>query len=204
MNGINQKIIYALTSMAVWGITLPGIAEAANPPLMGEARDAIGLSVTQDAVLTDGTSTTITEHVNDLKNVIGIQVSQGAALNLGKQSETIATADGSVDGDGNWDIIGLEVKDQGSSLLGGEQTTVRAIQETDDNYSVIGLKAQSGTTVTLGENALIAATINSKTNNPSHGLLSYGLFNDDSVVNLGTHAEVESTGYIATGVLTQK
>ena len=203
MNGINQKIIYALTSMAVWGITLPGIAEAANPPLMGETRDAIGLSVTQDEVLTDGTSTTITEHVNDLKNVIGIQVSQEAALNLGKQSETIATADGSVDGDGDWDIIGLEVKDQGSSLLGGEQTTVRAIQETDDNYSVIGLKAQSGTTVTLGENALIAATINSKTNNPSHGLLSYGLFNDDSVVDLGTHAEVESTGYIATGVLTQ-
>lgn len=77
MNGINQKIIYALTSMAVWGITLPGIAEAADSPLMGETRDAIGLSVTQDEVLMDGTSSTITEHVNDLKNVIGIQVSQG-------------------------------------------------------------------------------------------------------------------------------
>ena len=205
MNGINQKIIYALTSMAVWGITLPGIAEAANPPLMGETRDAIGLSVNRDTVMKDGTQNSFTMHAEPLalKNMVGIQVSQGADLNLGKQSETIATADGSVDGDGNWDIIGLEVKDQGSSLLGGEQTTVRAIQETDDNYSVIGLKAQSGTTVTLGENALIAATINSKTNNPSHGLLSYGLFNDDSVVDLGTHAEVESTGYIATGVLTQ-
>ncbi|WP_298588341.1 autotransporter outer membrane beta-barrel domain-containing protein [uncultured Megasphaera sp.] len=135
--------------------------------------------------------------------MVGIQVSQGAALNLGKQSETITTADGSVAGDGNWDIIGVEVKDQGSSLLGGQQTTIRAIQETDDNHEVIGLEAQSGTTVTLGGNALIAATINSKTNNPSHGLLSYGLVNNGSAVTLGTHAEVESTGYIATGILTQ-
>ena len=209
MSGINQKIIYALTSMAVWGITLPGIAEAANPPLMGETRDAIGLSVTQDEVLTDGTSTTITEHVNDLKNVIGIQVSQGAALNLGKQSETIATADGSVDGDGNWDIIGLEVKDQGSSLLGGEQTTVQAIQETDDAHEVIGLEAQAGTTVTLGEQASITATVNPKlvttgSSGPYKNTNSYGMIVNDSVVELGPGATVESSnGYNATGVLTQ-
>ena len=209
MNGINQKIIYALTSMAVWGITLPGIAEAANPPLMGEARDAIGLPVTQDAVLTDGTSTTITEHVNDLKNVIGIQVSQGAALNLGKQSETIATADGAVDGDGDWDIIGLEVKDQGSRLLGGEQTSIQAIQETDDVHKVIGLEAQAGTTVTLGEQASITATVNPElvttgSSGPYKNTRSYGMIVNGSVVGLGSDATVESSnGYDATGVLTQ-
>ena len=209
MNGINQKIIYALTSMAVWGITLPGIAEAANPPLMGEARDAIGLSVTQDAVLTDGTSTTITEHVNDLKNVIGIQVSQGAALNLGKQSETIATADGAVDGDGDWDIIGLEVKDQGSRLLGGEQTSIQAIQETDDVHKVIGLEAQAGTVVKLGEKSSITAMVDPKvvTTGPSDPYVntnSYGLIVKGSVVELGPDATVKSsTGYNATGVLTQ-
>lgn len=209
MNGINQKIIYALTSMAVWGITLPGIAEAANPSLMGEARDAIGLPVTQDAVLTDGTSTTITEHVNDLKNVIGIQVSQGAALNLGKQSETIATADGAVDGDGDWDIIGLEVKDQGSRLLGGEQTSIQAIQETDDVHKVIGLEAQAGTTVTLGEQASITATVNPElvttgSSGPYKNTRSYGMIVNGSVVGLGSDATVESSnGYDATGVLTQ-
>ena len=209
MNGINQKIIYALTSMAVWGITLPGIAEAANPPLMGEARDAIGLSVTQDAVLTDGTATTITEHVNDLKNVIGIQVSQGAALNLGKQSETIATADGSVDGDGDWDIIGLEVKDQGSRLLGGEQTSIQAIQETDDVHKVIGLEAQAGTAVKLGEKSSITAMVDPKvvTTGPSDPYVntnSYGLIVKGSVVELGPDATVKSSnGYNATGVLTQ-
>ena len=206
MNGINQKIIYALTSMAVWGITLPGIAEAANPPMMGEARDAIGLPVTQDAVLTDGTSTTITEHVNDLKNVIGIQVSQGAALNLGKQSETIATADGAVDGDGDWDIIGLEVKDQGSRLLGGEQTSIQAIQET---HKVIGLEAQAGTTVTLGEQASITATVNPElvttgSSGPYKNTRSYGMIVNGSVVGLGSDATVESSnGYDATGVLTE-
>ena len=209
MNGINQKIIYALTSMAVWGITLPGIAEAANPPLMGEARDAIGLSVTQDEVLTDGTSTTITEHVNDLKNVIGIQVSQGAALNLGKQSETIATADGAVDGDGDWDIIGFEVKDQGSRLLGGEQTSIQAIQETDDVHKVIGLEAQAGTAVKLGEKSSITAMVDPKvvTTGPSDPYVntnSYGLIVKGSVVELGPDATVKSsTGYNATGVLTQ-
>ena len=209
MNGINQKIIYALTSMAVWGITLPGIAEAADSPLMGETRDAIGLSVTQDEVLMDGTSSTITEHVNDLKNVIGIQVSQGAALNLGKQSETIATADGSVDGDGDWDIIGLEVKDQGSRLLGGEQTSIQAIQETDDAHEVIGLEAQAGTTVKLGEQASVTATVNPKlvttgSSGPYKNTNSYGMLVNGSVVELGPNATVESsTGYNATGVLTQ-
>lgn len=209
MNGINQKIIYALTSMAVWGITLPGIAEAADSPLMGETSDAIGLSVTQDEVLMDGTSSTITEHVNDLKNVIGIQVSQGAALNLGKQSETIATADGSVDGDGDWDIIGLEVKDQGSRLLGGEQTSIQAIQETDDVHKVIGLEAQAGTAVKLGEKSSITAMVDSKVvttgaSDPYVNTNSYGLIVKGSVVELGPDATVKSsTGYNATGVLTQ-
>ena len=209
MNGINQKIIYALTSMAVWGITLPGIAEAANPPLMSEARDAIGRSVTQDEVLTDGTSSKITEHVNDLKNVIGIQVSQGAALNLGKQSETIATADGSVDGDGDWDIIGLEVKDQGSRLLGGEQTSIQAIQETDDVHKVIGLEAQAGTAVKLGEKSSITATVDPKVvttgpNDPYVNTNSYGLINNGSAFELGSNATIESSnGFNSTGVLTQ-
>ena len=209
MNGINQKIIYALTSMAVWGITLPGIAEAADSPLMSEARDAIGRSVTQDEVLTDGTSSKITEHVNDLKNVIGIQVSQGAALNLGKQSETIATADGSVDGDGDWDIIGLEVKDQGSRLLGGEQTSIQAIQETDDVHKVIGLEAQAGTAVKLGEKSSITATVDPKVvttgpNDPYVNTNSYGLINNGSAFELGSNATIESSnGFNSTGVLTQ-
>lgn len=155
MTGVERKIVFALASMAVWGVALPAAAET---------HDKIGISVTRDTVMADETKSPFTAYAEPLeiglKNIIGIQVSQGAALDLGKQSETITTAGGSIDGDGKWDIISLEVKDQGSSMLGGAQTTIQAIQETDGTHNVIGLEAQAGTAVTLGEQASITATVN--------------------------------------------
>lgn len=103
----------------------------------------------------------------------------------------------------------MEVKDQGSRLLGGEQTSIQAIQETDDAHEVIGLEAQAGTTVKLGEQASVTATVNPKlvttgSSGPYKNTNSYGMLVNGSVVELGPNATVESsTGYNATGVLTQ-
>ena len=201
MTGVERKIVFALASMAVWGVALPAAAET---------HDKIGISVTRDTVMADETKSPFTAYAEPLeiglKNIIGIQVSQGAALDLGKQSETITTAGGSIDGDGKWDIISLEVKDQGSSLLGGAQTTIQAIQETDGTHNVIGLEAQAGTAVTLGEQASITATVNPElvTSGPYKNTRSYGMIVNGSVVGLGSDATVESSnGYDATGVLTQ-
>lgn len=41
MTGVERKIVFALASMAVWGVALPGMTEAADMPLMGESRGAI-------------------------------------------------------------------------------------------------------------------------------------------------------------------
>lgn len=204
MTGVERKIVFALASMAVWGVALPSAAET---------HDKIGISVTRDTVMADETKSPFTAYAEPLeiglKNIIGIQVSQGAALDLGKQSETITTAGGSIDGDGKWDIISLEVKDQGSSLLGGAQTTIQAIQETDGTHNVIGLEAQAGTAVTLGEQASITATVNPElvttgSSGPYKNTRSYGMIVNGSVVELGPDATVESSnGYDATGVLTQ-
>ncbi|WP_308664661.1 autotransporter outer membrane beta-barrel domain-containing protein [uncultured Acidaminococcus sp.] len=204
MTGVERKIVFALASMAVWGVALPAAAET---------HDKIGISVTRDTVMADETKSPFTAYAEPLeiglKNIIGIQVSQGAALDLGKQSETITTAGGSIDGDGKWDIISLEVKDQGSSLLGGAQTTIQAIQETDGTHNVIGLEAQAGTAVTLGEQASITATVNPElvttgSSGPYKNTRSYGMIVNGSVVELGPDATVESSnGYDATGVLTQ-
>lgn len=204
MTGVERKIVFALASMAVWGVALPAAAET---------HDKIGISVTRDTVMADETKSPFTAYAEPLeiglKNIIGIQVSQGAALDLGKQSETITTAGGSIDGDGQWDIISLEVKDQGSSLLGGAQTTIQAIQETDGTHNVIGLEAQAGTAVTLGEQASITATVNPElvttgSSGPYKNTRSYGMIVNGSVVELGPDATVESSnGYDATGVLTQ-
>lgn len=204
MTGVERKIVFALASMAVWGVALPAAAET---------HDKIGISVTRDTVMADETKSPFTAYAEPLeiglKNIIGIQVSQGAALDLGKQSETITTAGGSIDGDGKWDIISLEVKDQGSSMLGGAQTTIQAIQETDGTHNVIGLEAQAGTAVTLGEQASITATVNLElvttgSSGPYKNTRSYGMIVNGSVVELGPDATVESSnGYDATGVLTQ-
>mgnify|MGYP001014656306 FL=1 len=204
MTGVERKIVFALASMAVWGVALPAAAET---------HDKIGISVTRDTVMADETKSPFTAYAEPLeiglKNIIGIQVSQGAALDLGKQSETITTAGGSIDGDGQWDIVSLEVKDQGSSLLGGAQTTIQAIQETDGTHNVIGLEAQAGTAVTLGEQASITATVNPElvttgSGGPYKNTRSYGMIVNGSVVGLGSDATVESSnGYDATGVLTQ-
>ena len=204
MTGVERKIVFALASMAVWGVALPAAAET---------HDKIGISVTRDTVMADETKSPFTAYAEPLeiglKNIIGIQVSQGAALDLGKQSETITTAGGSIDGDGQWDIISLEVKDQGSSLLGGAQTTIQAIQETDGTHNVIGLEAQAGTAVTLGEQASITATVNPElvttgSSGPYKNTRSYGMIVNGSVVELGPDATVESSnGYDAIGVLTQ-
>lgn len=204
MTGVERKIVFALASMAVWGVALPAAAET---------HDKIGISVTRDTVMADGTKSPFTAYAEPLeiglKNIIGIQVSQGAALDLGKQSETITTAGGSVVGDGQWDIVSLEVKDQGSRLLGGAQTTIQAIQETDGTYNVIGLEAQAGTAVTLGEQASITATVNPKlvttgSSGPYKNTRSYGMIVNGSVVELGPDATVKSSnGYDATGVFTQ-
>lgn len=204
MTGVERKIVFALASMAVWGVALPAAAET---------HDKIGISVTRDTVMADETKSPFTAYAEPLeiglKNIIGIQVSQGAALDLGKQSETITTAGGSIDGDGQWDIVSLEVKDQGSSLLGGAQTTIQAIQETDGTHNVIGLEAQAGTAVTLGEQASITATVNPElvttgSSGPYKNTRSYGMIVNVSVVELGPDATVESSnGYDATGVLTQ-
>ena len=204
MTGVERKIVFALASMAVWGVALPAAAET---------HDKIGISVTRDTMMADETKSPFTAYAEPLeiglKNIIGIQVSQGAALDLGKQSETITTAGGSIDGDGKWDIISLEVKDQGSSMLGGAQTTIQAIQETDGTHNVIGLEAQAGTAVTLGEQASITATVNPElvttgSSGPYKNTRSYGMIVNGSVVELGPDATVESSnGYDATGVLTQ-
>ena len=204
MTGVERKIVFALASMAVWGVALPAAAET---------HDKIGISVTRDTVMADETKSPFIAYAEPLeiglKNIIGIQVSQGAALDLGKQSETITTAGGSIDGDGKWDIISLEVKDQGSSMLGGAQTTIQAIQETDGTHNVIGLEAQAGTAVTLGEQASITATVNPElvttgSSGPYKNTRSYGMIVNGSVVELGPDATVESSnGYDATGVLTQ-
>ena len=204
MTGVERKIVFALASMAVWGVALPAAAET---------HDKIGISVTRDTVMADETKSPFTAYAEPLeiglKNIIGIQVSQGAALDLGKQSETITTAGGSIDGDGQWDIVSLEVKDQGSSLLGGAQTTIQAIQKTDGTHNVIGLEAQAGTAVTLGEQASITATVNPElvttgSGGPYKNTRSYGMIVNGSVVGLGSDATVESSnGYDATGVLTQ-
>ena len=204
MTGVERKIVFALASMAVWGVALPAAAET---------HDKIGISVTRDTVMADETKSPFTAYAEPLeiglKNIIGIQVSQGAVLDLGKQSETITTAGGSIDGDGQWDIVSLEVKDQGNSLLGGAQTTIQAIQETDGTHNVIGLEAQAGTAVTLGEQASITATVNPElvttgSSGPYKNTRSYGMIVNGSVVELGPDATVESSnGYDATGVLTQ-
>lgn len=97
----------------------------------------------------------------------------------------------------------------GSSLLGGAQTTIQAIQETDGTHNVIGLEAQAGTAVTLGEQASITATVNPElvttgSSGPYKNTRSYGMIVNGSVVELGPDATVESSnGYDATGVLTQ-
>lgn len=209
MSRMERKIALALVSMTVWGSVLPAAAEMSDTG--SSTSDTIKRSVTENVILADGTQTVLNDSQNVTGNVVGIQVSHGAVLNLGNRNQTAVTFNGDVNEINDRKIIGLEIKDKGSSLQGGDQTTVQVIQEIQANLkktgarnAVVGVAAQNGTNVNLGKDSLITATLNSKTERmPGVDLTSYGLTNNGSIVELGSDAKVKSAGYTSCGIFTQ-
>ncbi len=186
-------------------VTLTNSASGTND----SANMVTGLNMTQsgDISLGDGNRNTVNITGNVTDAVLGTQVSSGAALHLGSNSYTEVTVHGDVSGQGirTGKIAGLSVQDAGSALEGKSGTEVKVTQDTGKVYEVIGLDAQNGGKMTLGDSAKVTINHNSvRLDGDSSNLYSYGIHNNASSVSLGNEGTIIANGYTSAGIYTHE
>lgn len=168
-----------------------------------------GLNMTQSGDISLGDRNrnivNITGNITDA--VLGTQVSSGAVLHLGSNSYTEVTVHGDVSGQGTrtGKIAGLSVQDAGSVLEGKSGTAVEVTQDTGRADEAIGLDAQNGGNLALGNGTKV--TVNHKSvllDDDSSDLFSYGIQNNASSVSLGNKADITASGYTAAGIYTHE
>lgn len=168
-----------------------------------------GLNMTQsgDISLGDGNRNIVNITGNITDAVLGTQVSSGAVLHLGSNSYTEVTVHGDVSGQGTrtGKIAGLSVQDAESVLEGKSGTEVEVTQDTGRADEAIGLDAQNGGNLALGNGTKV--TVNHKSvllDDDSSDLFSYGIQNNASSVSLGNKADITANGYTAAGIYTHE
>lgn len=186
-------------------VTLMNSASETND----SANMVTGLNMTQsgDISLGDGNRNTVNITGNVTDAVLGTQVSSGAALHLGSNSYTEVTVHGDVSGQGTrtGKIAGLSVQDAGSALEGKSGTEVKVTQDTGEVDEVIGLDAQNGGKMTLGDSAKVTINHNSvRLDGDSSNLYSYGIHNNASSVSLGNEGTIIANGYTSAGIYTHE
>lgn len=186
-------------------VTLTNSASGTND----SANMVTGLNMTQsgDISLGDGNRNTVNITGNVTDAVLGTQVSSGAALHLGSNSYTEVTVHGDVSGQGTrtGKIAGLSVQGAGSALEGKSGTEVKVTQDTGKVDEVIGLDAQNGGKMTLGDSAKVAINHNSvRLDGDSYNLYSYGIHNNASSVSLGNEGTIIANGYTSAGIYTNE
>lgn len=186
-------------------VTLMNSASGTND----SANMVTGLNMTQsgDISLGDGNRNTVNITGNVTDAVLGTQVSSGAALHLGSNSYTEVTVHGDVSGQGTrtGKIAGLSVQDAGSALEGKSGTEVKVTQDTGEVDEVIGLDAQNGGKMTLGDSAKVTINHNSvRLDGDSSNLYSYGIHNNASSVSLGNEGTIIANGYTSAGIYTHE
>lgn len=186
-------------------VTLTNSASGTND----SANMVTGLNMTQsgDISLGDGNRNTVNITGNVTDAVLGTQVSSGAALHLGSNSYTEVTVHGDVSGQGTrtGKIAGLSVQNAGSALEGKSGTEVKVTQDTGKVDEVIGLDAQNGGKMTLGDSAKVTINHNSvRLDGDSSNLYSYGIYNNASSVSLGNEGTIIANGYTSAGIYTHE
>lgn len=186
-------------------VTLMNSASGTND----SANMVTGLNMTQsgDISLGDENRNTVNITGNVTDAVLGTQVSSGAALHLGSNSYTEVTVHGDVSGQGTrtGKIAGLSVQDAGSALEGKSGTEVKVTQDTGEVDEVIGLDAQNGGKMTLGDSAKVTINHNSvRLDGDSSNLYSYGIHNNASSVSLGNEGTIIANGYTSAGIYTHE
>lgn len=186
-------------------VTLMNSASGTND----SANMVTGLNMTQsgDISLGDGNRNTVNITGNVTDAVLGTQVSSGAALHLGSNSYTEVTVHGDVSGQGTrtGKIAGLSVQDAGSALEGKSGTEVKVTQDTGEVDEVIGLDAQNGGKMTLGDSAKVTINHSSvRLDGDSSNLYSYGIHNNASSVSLGNEGTIIANGYTSAGIYTHE
>lgn len=186
-------------------VTLTNSASGTND----SANMVTRLNMTQsgDISLGDGNRNTVNITGNVTDAVLGTQVSSGAALHLGSNSYTEVTVHGDVSGQGTrtGKIAGLSVQNAGSALEGKSGTEVKVTQDTGKVDEVIGLDAQNGGKMTLGDSAKVTINHNSvRLDGDSSNLYSYGIYNNASSVSLGNEGTIIANGYTSAGIYTHE
>lgn len=186
-------------------VTLTNSASGAND----SANMVTGLNMTQsgDISLGDGSRNTVNINGNVTDAVLGTQVSSGAALHLGSHSYTEVKVHGDVSGQDTrtGKIAGLSVQDAGSVLDGKSGTEVEVTQDTGRVDEAIGLDAQNGGKLTLGDAAKVTVNHNSVLlDDDNSNLYSYGIHNNASSVSLEKDANITANGYTSAGIYTHE
>lgn len=181
-------------------VTLMNSASGTND----SANMVTGLNMTQsgDISLGDGNRNTVNITGNVTDAVLGTQVSSGAVLHLGSNSYTEVTAHGDIS-TRKGKIAGLSVQDAGSVLEGKSGTEVEVTQDTGRADEAIGLDAQNGGKLALGDGTTL--TVNHKSvllDENNYNLYSYGIQNNASSVSLGNKADITASGYTSAGIYT--
>lgn len=181
-------------------VTLTNSASGTND----SANMVTGLNMTQsgDISLGDGNRNTVNITGNVTDAVLGTQVSSGAALHLGSNSYTGVTVNGDIS-TRKGKIAGLSVQDAGSVLEGKSGTEVEVTQDTGEADEAIGLDAQNGGKLALGDGTKVTVNHNSVLlDENSYNLYSYGIQNNASSVSLGNKADITASGYTSAGIYT--
>lgn len=224
MTGVERKIVFALASMAVWGVALPGMTEAADMPLMGESRSAIVTGNEDGAGNTTGIAASQGEE-NQVADGTQIQVSSprgfatgvsalsGGTNILGNNLVIAATAKGAafgIDTGYNGNTVagnGLVIKAQ--SKGGSDAAAIVAhsngsveigdnVSLTAENYYgnlVMGIKITDGGTIIVGNNASITAA--------NTGLGGAGIYTENGTSETGNNLSITVKSKGESGIETQ-
>ena len=224
MTGVERKIVFALASMAVWGVALPGMTEAADMPLMGESQGAIVTGNEDGAGNTTGIAASQGEE-NQVADGTQIQVSSsrgfatgvsalsGGTNILGNNLVIAATAKGAafgIDTGYNGNTVagnGLVIKAQ--SKGGSDAAAIVAhsngsveigdnVSLTAENYYgnlVMGIKITDGGTIIVGNNASITAA--------NTGLGGAGIYTENGTSETGNNLSITVKSKGESGIETQ-
>lgn len=157
MTGVERKIVFALASMAVWGVALPGMTEAADMPLMGESRSAIVTGNEDGAGNTTGIAASQGEE-NQVADGTQIQVSSSRGFATG-----VSALSGGINILGNNLVIAATAKgaafgiDTGytGNTVAGNGLLIKA--QSKGGSDAVAIVAHSNGTVEIGDNASLTA-----------------------------------------------
>ena len=224
MTGVERKIVFALASMAVWGVALPGMTEAADMPLMGERRGAIvtgnedGAGNTTGIAASQGEENQVADgnqiQVSSSRGfVTGVSALRGGTNILGNNLVIAATAKGAafgIDTGYNGNTVagnGLVIKAQSKggsdavAIVAHSNGTVEIGDNaslTAENYYgnlVMGIKITDGGTIIVGNNASITAA--------NTGLGGAGIYTENGTSETGNNLSITVKSKGESGIETQ-